>query len=143
MLWLFGQIWVWLLIAFLLGALVMWLIMRAARPKLPGRDPKPEPAEVPEPVEAEQTQYIPVTHYDEPPAPVYNDYPEVDPDDPYPAERSGGHWREHTGELPEAEPHLSGELNWPRTDEAGHPGGEWPHEDGPAQPAPRRPGRGG
>ncbi|QRP46700.1 LapA family protein [Amycolatopsis sp. FDAARGOS 1241] len=139
MLWLFGQIWLWLLVAFLLGALVMWLITRAARPK-PRREAEaavPERVEVPEPVEAERTQYIPVTHYDEPPERVYNDYPDVDPDEPYAADNESGH---RTGELPDAEPRLSGDLNWPAAD---GPAGDWPREDEAHESAPRRPGRGG
>ncbi|MEU4666425.1 LapA family protein [Amycolatopsis sp. NPDC023774] len=148
MLWLFGQIWLWLLIAFLLGALVMWLIMQAGRPKRPSRSSEPareaapadaSVASVPEPSESERTQYIPVPSYDydEPPERVYNDYPEVDPDEPYAPDEPFGH---RIGRLPEPEPHLSGDLNWPSAEE---PVGGWPRDDEPRKSAPRRPGRGG
>ncbi|WP_432848241.1 LapA family protein [Amycolatopsis sp. CA-161197] len=147
MLWLFGQIWLWLLVAFLLGALVMWLIMRAGRPKRP-READSIPAagstsgslpDVPEPSDAERTQYIPVPSYDydEQPERVYNDYPEVDPDEPYTPDEAPGH---HIGRLPDPEPHLSGDLNWPAAEE---PVDAWPHDDEPHESAPRRPGRGG
>ncbi|MEV0071664.1 MULTISPECIES: LapA family protein [unclassified Amycolatopsis] len=148
MLWLFGQIWLWLLIAFLLGALVMWLIMRAGRPKR-SREPAASAAgagstsgslpAVPEPSDAERTQYIPVPtyDYDEQPERVYNDYPAVDPDEPYAPDEPSGH---RIGRLPDPEPHLSGDLNWPAAEE---PADEWPHNDEPRESAPRRPGRGG
>ncbi|MDT8911063.1 LapA family protein [Amycolatopsis sp. PS_44_ISF1] len=141
MLWLFGQIWLWLLIAFLLGAAVMWLLMRATRPK-PVAEPEvyehdeaeDEPLDVPAPLEAERTQYIPpVGHYEyeEQPERVYNDYPQVDPDEPYePEHRSDGR-------LPEPEARLSGDLGWPADAETT---GGWERA---GRPAPRRPGRGG
>jgi hypothetical protein len=144
MLWLFGQIWLWLLIAFLLGAAVMWLLMRAARPKPVAEretyehdEADEEPLEVPAPLEAERTQYIPVGQYDhdESPERVYNDYPEVDPDEPYVPE-------DHAeGRLPEPEARLSGDLGWPATAETdAETTGEWLRTD---QPSPRQPGRGG
>ncbi|MGW4483324.1 LapA family protein [Amycolatopsis sp. NPDC004368] len=145
MLWLFGQIWLWLLVAFLLGALVMWLVMRVGRPKR-AEEPAAAAAPVeaaPEPSDAERTQYIPVTAYDynEQPERVYNDYPQVDPDEPYaPDERSG----RRIGRLPDPEAHLSGDLNWPAAEEApADPVDQWPHDDEPHESAPRRPGRGG
>ncbi|GAA3555819.1 hypothetical protein GCM10022222_44290 [Amycolatopsis ultiminotia] len=143
MLWLFGQIWLWLLVSFLLGAAVMWLLTRATRTRAPAEPEPVRPAAEPAaPAEAEQTQYLPpATHhdsthydaqyYDDEPERVYNDYPEVDPDEPYPPLDSGGY------PLPDPEPRMSGELDWPAGDEEPD---RWPHED---EPAPRRPGRGG
>jgi len=146
MLWLFGQIWLWLLVSFLLGAAAAGLLMRAARPK-PAEEPRylpaaESPAEEP-PANPYQDYDEPYRHYeDEPergyePERVYNDYPDVDPDEPYDAHypAAGAHARHE----PEADPHprLSGELNWPAGDQ---PGPHWPHED---DPAPRRPGRSG
>lgn len=64
MLWLFAQIWLWLLAAFVLGAITTAVVMRTARRRTP-----------PPPVPAEQTQWIP------PPPDVY-----VDPE-PQDAER--------------------------------------------------------
>ncbi|TNC28078.1 hypothetical protein [Amycolatopsis alkalitolerans] len=66
MLWLFGQIWLWLLAAFVLGAAAGALVMRRAR----------RPA--PPPVQAEQTQWLP-----RPP----DEY--VDPEQPDRGHRSG------------------------------------------------------
>ncbi|WP_326566625.1 LapA family protein [Amycolatopsis rhabdoformis] len=163
MLWLFGQIWLWLLVAFLLGALVMWLIMRVGRPKRaaeparaaadPGafgaagtsaaaRTSGTLPVAAEEPSEAERTQYIPVTAYDynEQPERVYNDYPEVDPDEPYAPDEPSGH---RIGRLPDPEPHLSGDLNWPAEKDPADSVDQWPHDDEPHESAPRRPGRGG
>jgi hypothetical protein len=146
MLWLFGQIWLWLLVAFLLGAAVMWLLMRATRPKPLAEhefdeydEADEEPLNVPAPLEAERTQYIPVGRYeheDHPqPERVYNDYPEVDPDEPYEPE-------DHAeGRLPEPEARLSGDLGWPAAAETdAETTGEWLRTD---QPSPRQPGRGG
>ncbi|WP_116200365.1 LapA family protein [Amycolatopsis circi] len=165
MLWLFGQIWLWLLVSFLLGAAVMWLFTRAARPKA-DPDPGPgsgsgsgsgagigaeaqpyRPAAAPVEAPTEETRHIPranpyedyeepaYPHYDDQPERVYNDYPEVDPDEPYderrPTHDSAGH------PLPDPEPRLSGELSWPDDDQRSP---HWPHDD---EPAPRRPGRSG
>ena len=62
MFWLFGQIWLWLIVAFALGALTSWLVLRAA--KRPEPAPEEEPAEEPRyepppPLSTEQTQFIP------------------------------------------------------------------------------------
>ncbi|WP_033294454.1 LapA family protein [Amycolatopsis jejuensis] len=140
MLWLFGQIWLWLLVSFLLGAAVMWLLTRMTRPKRAAEPVAAAPLPVPVPVEdpAEETRYFPPVnpydsgHYDDE---VYNDYPDVDPDEPYDPhhapQNSGGH------PLPDPEPRLSGELNWPAEDP---PAPHWPDDN---EPAPRRPGRSG
>ncbi|MBB4687907.1 LapA family protein [Amycolatopsis jiangsuensis] len=151
MLWLFGQIWLWLLVSFLLGAAVMWLLTRMARPRAEGAgateaarpEPSRPPAEPPAPTDAEQTHYLPPVeesphddfgyhdsgYHEEDPGRVYNDYPEIDPDEPYPPRDAVGY--------PEPEPRLSGELDWPADEEYAD---DWPHEDEPAQ---RRPGRSG
>ncbi|MFD2474181.1 LapA family protein [Amycolatopsis silviterrae] len=157
MLWLFGQIWLWLLVSFLLGAAVMWLFTRASRPKAEADPYRPAAAPVEAP--AEETRHIPPAnpyedhgdyrdredhsgyaepaypHYDDQPERVYNDYPDVDPDEPYhaqqPAQDPAGH------PLPDPEPRLSGELSWPEDDQRSP---HWPHDD---EPAPRRPGRSG
>ncbi|WP_406638992.1 LapA family protein [Amycolatopsis sp. WGS_07] len=147
MLWLFGQIWLWLLVSFLLGAAVMWLFTRAARPKTEADPYRPAAAPVEAP--AEETRHIPPAnpyedygdhgayeepaypHYDDQPERVYNDYPDVDPDEPYHAQQQPDH------PLPDPEPRLSGELSWPEDDQRSP---HWPHDD---EPAPRRPGRSG
>ncbi|PXY37161.1 hypothetical protein DI005_36910 [Prauserella sp. PE36] len=60
MLWLFGQIWLWLLISFALGAgLTALLFRRPARQRPPER-PVPPPA-APPPAEAEETRHLPAT----------------------------------------------------------------------------------
>lgn len=86
MLWLFGQIWLWLLIAFALGCGVTWLMMRGERrepapyeqapPPRPAVPPQPEAEPVPAPLAAEQTQFIP-------PARIH------DEDEPYDQEAEG------------------------------------------------------
>ncbi|WP_410648101.1 hypothetical protein [Amycolatopsis sp. cmx-4-54] len=88
MLWLFGQIWLWLLISFALGCGATWLLMRGerrerpaaepvARPELPAPVPaEPEPEPVPELLSTEQTQFLP-------PARVQDD------DEPYDQETEG------------------------------------------------------
>lgn len=158
MLWLFGQIWLWLLISFLLGAAVMWVLTQAApriRPRAAVAEPEPPrpPAEPSTPIEAERTRhfapaaepahydhhddhhydhrYEHYEYHDEEPERVYNDYPDVDPDEPYQPQDSGGY------PLPDPEPRLSGELNWPSARD--HPPPDRPRADQPA----RRPGRGG
>ncbi|SFO37282.1 LapA family protein [Amycolatopsis rubida] len=150
MLWLFGQIWLWLLVSFLLGAAVMWLFTRAARPKAEAEAEPYRPAAAPAEEPAEETRHIPQAnpyedyedyeepaypHYEDQPERVYNDYPDVDPDEPYHGQHathdSAGH------PLPDPEPRLSGELSWPEDDQRSP---HWPHGD---EPAPRRPGRSG
>ncbi|MEV6909664.1 hypothetical protein [Amycolatopsis sp. NPDC051071] len=134
MLWLFGQIWLWLLISFALGCGVTWLMTRgerraqAAPEPAPAGEPEPEPEPAipvytePEPLSAEQTQFIPparIQDDDEPfdqvaeghregqlipepvhPARIYHS------DEPEPAARNGeyGH---------EAEPVWPSDEDWP------------------------------
>jgi hypothetical protein len=92
MLWLFGQIWVWLLIAFLLGAAVASLVFTAMNRR---RDDEPTGRydDVEDPVlPVEETEFIPATaeydeHYEDPPRPAeypprpQNDWPPEDVDD--------------------------------------------------------------
>ncbi len=67
MLWLFGQIWLWLLISFGLGCGVTWLMTRGERREHAAPEPVPAggpehaaPVHTePEPLSAEQTQFIP------------------------------------------------------------------------------------
>ena len=60
MVWLFGQIWLWLVVAFALGALASWLVLRTAQRPKPEPQPEPEPdVRYEEPSAAEQTQFIP------------------------------------------------------------------------------------
>lgn len=148
MLWLFGQIWLWLLVSFLLGAAVMWLFTRASRPKADADAEaapyRPAVAPVEEP--AEETRHIPPAnpyedyeepaypHYEDQPERVYNDYPDVDPDEPYNGQHATHDAAGHP--LPDPEPRLSGELSWPEDDQRSP---HWPHDE----PAPRRPGRSG
>jgi len=130
MLWLFGQIWLWLLISFALGCGVTWLMMRGERREQPAPEPAParEPERAvpvypePEPLSAEQTQFIPparIQDDDEPydqeaeghregqltpepvrPAQVYH------PGEAEPAGRNGGHGQE-------AEPVWPSDEDWP------------------------------
>ncbi|WP_020664385.1 hypothetical protein [Amycolatopsis benzoatilytica] len=146
MLWLFGQIWLWLLVSFLLGATATWLLMRTARPKRAVQPSAPLAAPVEQP--AEETRHIPANpydsgyeepygHYEDEPERVYNDYPEVDPDEPYDARYPDSGARPLPDPEADLRPRLSGELNWPGQDQQSP---HWPHSD---EPAPRRPGRGG
>jgi hypothetical protein len=90
MLWLFGQIWLWLLIAFLLGAAVASLLFVAANRRRP-EQAYAEPLELPESEQlTDETQSIePVGYEDadyEDPQPAYppprhqNDWPPEDVD---------------------------------------------------------------
>lgn len=144
MFWLFGQIWLWLLAAFALGAAVTWLLMRTLdRPKEPVYEPYedagyPEDeeheeyaeAEYPEehePLEAERTQFIP---------PARVDHDGYYDDEPYDQETAGH--REGRLPYPPPKPGTSPE-EWPAEDEPAWPAAEdsgWP-------PAPHQPGRGG
>ncbi|MEV6648446.1 hypothetical protein [Amycolatopsis sp. NPDC051371] len=134
MVWLFGQIWLWLVIAFALGALTSWLVLRAARPK-PRPEPEPEFVEdtryEPEPSAAEQTQFIPAAW--------------MQPD----AERAE---TVHDDEEPEPVGHREGRL--PLPPQRGPQAEDWPTEEEPAWPEadelpegtpqwPHQPGRGG
>jgi hypothetical protein len=129
MLWLFGQIWLWLLISFALGCGVTWLMMRGDRREHAAPEPEravpvhvePEPV-VPVPLAAEQTQFIPPARihdddelYDQepeghregqlPPEPVHS--PQVyHPQEPEPAGRNGGHGHE-------PEPVWPSDEDWP------------------------------
>ncbi|WP_103351216.1 hypothetical protein [Amycolatopsis sp. CA-128772] len=127
MLWLFGQIWLWLVVAFALGALTSWLLLRAAQRPKPAPEPEPEyepeyePA--PPPLSTEQTQFIPAAwaqHEPErrPPA----------PDEPEPVGHREGHLPLPPQRGAEAE-------DWPTEDEPAWPESEeatpqWPHQPG-------------
>ncbi|MEU0792297.1 hypothetical protein ABZ342_19695 [Amycolatopsis sp. NPDC005961] len=132
MVWLFGQIWLWLIIAFALGALTSWLVLRTQRPK-PRPEPEPEPEFVdvydePEPSAAEQTQFIPAAWMQ----------PETDRHEPV-----------QDDEEPEPAGHREGRL--PLPPQRGAQAEDWPTEEEPAWPEadevtpqwPHQPGRGG
>ncbi|MGW4520453.1 hypothetical protein [Amycolatopsis sp. NPDC004378] len=132
MVWLFGQIWLWLIIAFLLGALTSWLVLRTAqRPKA---EPVPEdhyydePEPEPEQLAAEQTQFIPAAwaqHETDRPQAVHDD------DGPEPAGHREGH-------LPMPPQHALQAEDWPTEEEPAWPGTDdlpeatpqWPHQPG-------------
>jgi hypothetical protein len=132
MMWLFGQIWLWLIVAFGLGALTSWLLLRSAHrpePQLaePEAEPEPEyePA-VPPPLSVEQTEFIPAAwaqHEPEarPPA----------PDEPEPV----GH---REGRLPLPPQRGADAEDWPAEDEPA-----WPPAEEAAPRWPHQPGRGG
>ncbi|ANN14826.1 hypothetical protein SD37_03595 [Amycolatopsis orientalis] len=147
MFWLFGQIWLWLLISFALGCGVTWLMTRGDRREQVAQEPEvreperaipvhAEPEPEPLPLAAEQTQFLPPArvHDDDEP---YDQEPEghregqltpepVRParvyhaDEPEPAVRNGDHGRE-------PEPVWPSDEDWP-------PGG---------RAAEHRPGQGG
>ena len=138
MVWLFGQIWLWLIVAFALGALCAWLILRTTqRPKPaqdwePAQDPPTEPsyAAEPEPLAAEQTQFIPAASLHPP-----DEYYETD--EPEPA----GHREGHLPLPPQRGPQVDDwpaeeEPAWPEADDLPDATRQWP-------PAPHQPGRGG
>ncbi|MET8995322.1 hypothetical protein [Amycolatopsis sp. Hca4] len=132
MFWLFGQIWLWLIVAFALGALTSWVVLRAAaRPRSePVRDVEPEPDdhEPPPPLSTEQTQFIPAAWAQHAP------------------ERRGGL---HDDEEAEPVGHREGHL--PLPPQRGAQDEQWPTEDEPAWPEseeatpqwPQQPGRSG
>ncbi|MCR6484372.1 hypothetical protein M8542_16230 [Amycolatopsis sp. OK19-0408] len=129
MLWLFGEIWLWLVIAFALGALTSWLVLRATqRPKAephPVYEPEPEPA--PEP--AEQTQFIPAAWvHPEPDHPVERHFP----DDEHEPE---GHREGHLPLPPQRGPQAE---DWPTEEEPA-----WPEAEDATPQWPHQPGRGG
>jgi hypothetical protein len=127
MLWLFGQIWVWLLIAFLLGAAVASVVFTAMNRH--HEEPIARYGDVGEyGLAVDETQFIPATaeydeHYEDPPrASKYlprpqNEWPPEDIDDtghregrlPVPNQQSA--WRDKAEEP--AWP-AAAEENWPR-----------------------------
>ena len=129
MVWLFGQIWLWLIIAFALGALTSWLLLRTTRRPKPTAEPVADAYYEPEPEPpAEQTQFIPAA-WMQPEA----DRPEYVQDD----------------EAPEPAGHREGHL--PLPPQRGAQAEDWPTEEEPAWPEadevtprwPHQPGRGG
>ncbi|MFJ8917626.1 hypothetical protein [Amycolatopsis sp. NPDC102389] len=143
MLWLFGQIWLWLLISFALGCGVTWLLMRGERRERPAAEPaapepvgavapEPEPEPVPELLSTERTQFLP-------PARVQDD------DEPYDQEAEG----HRQGQLtPDSVLGYRPEQPEPaaRNGEGGHePEPVWPSDEDwpPAGRPEHRPGQGG
>lgn len=132
MFWLFGQIWLWLIVAFALGALTSWLALRAAQRPRPAPEPAPEPEdepryEPPPPLSTEQTQFIPAAwaqHAPEPRADVHDD--EADP---------VGH---REGHLPLPPQRGAEAEDWPSEDEPA-----WPESEEATPQWPQQPGRGG
>ncbi|WIY07368.1 hypothetical protein QRX60_15720 [Amycolatopsis mongoliensis] len=132
MVWLFGQIWLWLVIAFALGALTSWLVLRTTRRPRPAAEPvdeayyEPEPE--PEPLAAEQTQFIPAAwmqpgaertetvHDDEEPEPVGHREGHL----PLPPQRGV-----QAEDWPTEE-----EPAWPEADELPEAAPQWPHQPG-------------
>ncbi|SFW60883.1 hypothetical protein [Amycolatopsis australiensis] len=130
MLWLFGQIWLWLIVAFLLGALTSWLVLRGARRP----QARPEPVEEarhepePEPLAAEQTQFIPAAWAQHEPSRIEHAH---DDEEPEPVGHREGHLPLPPQRGAEAE-------DWPTEDEPA-----WPESEEAAPPWPHQPGRGG
>ncbi|MEV6831393.1 hypothetical protein [Amycolatopsis sp. NPDC051102] len=129
MVWLFGQIWLWLIVAFALGALTSWLLQRVAHRPRPQPEPEPEPEaqyEPPPPLSTEQTQFIPAAWAQHAPEP-----------------------RPAAADEPEPVGHREGHL--PLPPQRGAEAEDWPTEDEPAWPEseeatpqwPHQPGRGG
>jgi hypothetical protein len=128
MMWLFGQIWLWLILAFALGALTSWLVLRTTRRPEPKPEAAPAPApepryEPPEPSAAEQTQFIPA---------AWAQHPRPEP--------------EQDADAPEPVGHREGRL--PLPPQRGAEAEDWPTEEEPAWPEadpqwPQQPGRGG
>ncbi|MEA5359074.1 hypothetical protein VA596_05960 [Amycolatopsis sp., V23-08] len=132
MVWLFGQIWLWLIVAFALGALSAWLVLRTTQTTRTAQRPheEPEPAYEPEPYydEAEQTQFIPATAFQPTEESRYDD------DTPEPAGHREGHLPLPPQRGPESEDWpAEEEPAWPRADDLPD---AWPQ-------APHQPGRGG
>ncbi|WP_410564137.1 hypothetical protein [Amycolatopsis sp. cmx-4-61] len=134
MFWLFAQIWLWLVVAFALGALTSWLVLRAAaRPQAePVEEPVEEepPYEPPPPLSTEQTQFIPAAwaQHESDRRPAVADDEEADP---------VGH---REGRLPLPPQRGPQAEDWPTEDEPA-----WPQAEEPEN-APRpwhQPGRGG
>jgi hypothetical protein len=119
MVWLFGQIWLWLLIAFVLGALTSWLFLRTTQRPRP-EEPAPE---APEPeAAAERTQFIPAAWAQQERPPAHHDYED---DEPEPAGHREGH-------LPLPPQRGADAEDWPTEDEPAWPESEdaWPHQPG-------------
>src|SRR2546423_15562769 len=124
MVWLFGQIWLWLIIAFALGALTSWLVLRAAQHEKPEPEPVEEAHYEPEPLVAEQTQFIPAAWAQHQPDRTENAYD----NEPEPA----GHRERHLPLPPQRGPEAEDwpteeEPAWPETEEATQ---RWPHQTG-------------
>ncbi|MGW3963317.1 hypothetical protein ACWED2_26105 [Amycolatopsis sp. NPDC005003] len=134
MFWLFGQIWLWLIVAFALGALTSWLVLRAAqrpRPE-PVREPEPEPEpyEPPPPLSTEQTQFIPAAWAQHAPGPRAA-VPDDEEGDPV------GH---REGHLPLPPQRGAQDEDWPTEEEPAWPQAEEPPDAGRQW---HQPGRGG
>ena len=133
MFWLFGQIWLWRIVSFALGALCAWLVLRPrGKPKT---ETPPEPAfdhEEPPPHATEQTQFIPAAHYDE------HRFPAAEPDDD-PGEPEG-HREGHLPMPPQRGPEAE---DWPAEEEPAWPPADEPEVTREWPPAPHQPGRSG
>ncbi len=134
MLWLFGQIWLWLIVSFALGAAATWLLMRALQRRQPQEnayEPPPLPEEEPEERSAERTQFIPAPPFT--PSEPLLDYRFSD-DEPY-DEEPDGH-REGSLPLPPPRPAPAAD-DWPTEEEPIWPAAEdldatrrWPGRSG-------------
>jgi hypothetical protein len=128
MFWLFGQIWLWLIVAFALGALTSWLVLRTAQ--RPRAEPEPEPEEdepryePPPPLSTEQTQFIPAAWAQHAPDRRV-DVPDDEEADPV------GH---REGHLPLPPQRGAQAEDWPTEEEPAWPESEeapqWPHQPG-------------
>ncbi|WP_326957177.1 hypothetical protein [Amycolatopsis sp. NBC_01286] len=130
MVWLFGQIWLWLIVAFALGAVSAWLVLRT-------QHTAPEPTREPEPYyeptprdEAEQTQFIPAANFQP------TEESRYDEDTPEPAGHREGHLPlpPQRGAQDEYWP-AEEEPVWPEADDLPDATHQWPQ-------APHQPGRG-
>ena len=129
MVWLFGQIWLWLVVAFALGALASWLVLRTAQRPKPEPQPEPEPdVRYEEPSAAEQTQFIPAA-WMQPGTERHEDV--HDDDGPEPAGHREGH-------LPLPPQRGAQAEDWPTEEEPA-----WPESEEVAPQWPHQPGRGG
>jgi hypothetical protein len=137
MVWLFGQIWLWLIVAFALGAVSAWLVLRTTqRPRRPEPEPATEPELYyePEPLAAEQTQFIPAASFQ--PRQDHH-YGDEETDAPEPAGHREGHLPLPPQRGPQAEDWpAEEEPAWPEADDLPDATRQWP-------PAPHQPGRGG
>jgi hypothetical protein len=133
MLWLFGQIWLWLIVAFVLGALTAWLVLRTAprpKPEPPGEAGEPAEQYEPTPLAAEQTQFIPAAWAQHAPDRADDRFPgeeqETGPDGhregrlPLPPQRGA-----QAEDWPTEE-----EPAWPEADELPNATQQWPHQPG-------------